>query len=425
MSETGGSGSARETLEIVRMGAQGDGIAHGEGGHPVFVPFALRGERVVVERDGERARLIEIEQASEDRVAPLCRHFTHCGGCDVQHMSARLYADWKRQLVVDAFAQRGIDAPVAPLETTGPGTRRRAVLSAVMTRNGVVLGFHAARDATIVDLAECPILTPRLAALLPALRGLIAALPRFEGEARVTLVEADNGVSVAIADAVARKDLGAEAVARLARAAADVPGLIRLAIAGDVIYERAAPELAMGRARVVPPAEGFLQAAKAAETAMVRHILAALPKKVARIADLFAGVGAFTLPLAERASVLAVDSDRAALDALARAARNAQGLKPIEVRQRDLFREPLSRKELEPFDAVVIDPPRAGAKAQSEMLAKSKVPLIVAVSCNPATLARDVRLLVDAGYALEAVTPIDQFVFSAHVEAVAVLRRTK
>lgn len=414
-------------LQIARLGSQGDGVAENCPGvpGPVFVPFALPGETVVARVAGERGELVSVERASGDRVAPLCRHFAHCGGCDVQHMSAATYAAWKRQLVVDAFAQRGLAADVAPLAEIPPGTRRRAVLSGVMTRNGIVLGFHAARDRTIVDVEQCPVLTPRLAAFLPAVRRLLAALPRFEGEARVTLIEADNGISVAVADAVSTKELNADVVSRIAAAAAEVTGLLRLSIAGDAVYQRAAPEIAMGRARVVPPADVFLQAAHAAEAAMVARVLAALPKKVTRVVDLFAGVGAFTFPLAERASVLAVDSDATALGALKHAARNAQGLKPIETRVRDLFREPLSRKELEGCDVAVLDPPRAGAKAQSEMLAKSKVPVVVMVSCNPATLARDVRILVDGGYVLGPVTPIDQFVFTAHVEAVAVLTRPK
>ena len=200
-------------------------------------------------------------------------------------------------------------------------------------------------------------------------------------------------------------------------------GIVRFSYAGDVIYQRDLPRIAMGRASVVVPAGVFLQASGLAERTMAALITGALGKKVRRVADLFAGVGAFTFPLAERQSVLAVDSDGDALAALRLAARGADGLKPIETKLRDLFREPLSRKELEGFDAVVFDPPRAGAKAQAEMIAKSKVPLAVAVSCNPATLARDVRILMDGGFRLQSLTPVDQFVYTAHVEAVAVLAR--
>lgn len=416
--------TATAQLEILRLGSQGDGIAEHRG-QPVFVPLALPGETVRATLSGERGELVGIDHTSADRVAPICRHFGRCGGCAMQHLSGDRYATWKRQLVIDAFAQRGIDADVAPLVSVGSGARRRAALSARWTRSGIVLGFHESRGTTIVDLAECPVLTPRLAALLPSLRSLIAVLPRFDDEARVNVLDADNGFSVTIDGAAERKSLDAATVADLANAARNVPRLIRLSIGGDDLYQTAEPEIAMGRATVVPPPNVFLQAAKSAEEAMASLAVAALPKKVARVADLFAGVGAFTFHLAARARVLAVDSDKAALDVLANAARHAQGLKPIETRHRDLFREPLSRKELEGFDAVVLDPPRAGAKTQCEMLAKSKVPLVIAVSCNAATLARDARILIDAGYTLGQVTPIDQFVYSEHVEVVAVLRRAK
>ena len=423
-SAAGQTADDASTLSISRLGSHGDGVAETTAG-PVFVPFALPGETVRVAIDGERGRLIGVEQPSSDRIAPICRHFTHCGGCAMQHLAREPYALWKRQIVVDAFAQRGIAAVVAPLFSVGVSTRRRAALAARWTRHGIVLGYHEARGAKLVDLDQCPVMMPTLAARLPALRTLIAMLPRFDDEARVALLEADNGFAVAIDDAVARSDLSAPLVEALASAASAVPGLIRLTVSGDPVYQRAAPEITCGSARVVPPGDVFLQASQAAEQAMVALLVAALPKKVQRVVDLFAGVGAFTFPLASRTRVLSVDSDAAALGALDHARRNAQGLKPIDILKRDLFREPLSRKEFEGFDAAIIDPPRAGAKAQCEMIAKSKVPLVIAVSCNPATLARDCRILIDGGYNLGTVTPIDQFVFTDHVEAVAVLKRPK
>ncbi|MFN3869084.1 MAG: class I SAM-dependent RNA methyltransferase [Hyphomicrobiaceae bacterium] len=413
-----------DTLTISRLGSHGDGVAETAGG-AVFVPFALPGETVRVAIDGDRGRLVGIEHASPDRIAPICRHFTHCGGCTMQHLAREPYAAWKRQIVVDAFAQRGIAADVSPLVSVGVSTRRRAALAARWTRHGVVLGYHEARGTKLVDLEECPVMTPTLAARLPALRTLIATLPRFEDEARLSLLEADNGFAVAVDDAVARADLSAALVETLASAASAVAGLIRLTVAGDPVYQRAAPEVPCGPAHVVPPGNVFLQASQAAEQTMAALVVAALPKKVQRVVDLFAGVGAFTFPLAQRARVLSVDGDATALGALDHARRNAQGLKPVDILKRDLFREPLSRKELEGFDAAIIDPPRAGARAQCEMIAKSKVPLVVAVSCNPATLARDCRILIDGGYQLGAVTPIDQFVFTDHVEVVAVLKRPK
>lgn len=417
-------GDQEETFSILRLGSHGDGIAETSAG-PLFVPFALPGEIVRARIEGDRGRLVRVETASPDRIAPVCRHFTRCGGCAMQHLAPAAYAAWKRRIVVEAFAQRGLAAEVAPLVSVGVSTRRRAALAARWTRKGVVLGYHEARDTTLIDLEECPVLTPGLAARLPALRRLVAVLPRFEEEARVSLLEADNGLSVAIDGAIPRAELSATVVETLAAAASAVPGLVRLTVSGDPVYQRAAPEITCGPARVVPPSDVFLQASRAAEEAMAALVVGALPKKVQRVVDLFAGVGAFTLPLARRARVLAVDTDASALQALDHARRNVQGSKPIDILKRDLFREPLSRKELEGFDAAVIDPPRAGGKAQCEMIAKSKVPLVIAVSCNPATLARDCRILVDGGYSLADVTPVDQFVFTDHVEVVAVLRRAK
>ncbi len=427
-----GPADSADGLELVieRLGAQGDGVGESAGDRgPVFVPFALPGERVracvgAATGSGARGVLLEVLEAAPDRIAPVCGHFTHCGGCTLQHVAGQSCAAWKRSLVVEAFAQRGISAQVAPLVATGAQSRRRAVMSALSTRTGVVMGFHGTRDDKVIDVAECPVLEARIVAALPGIRAILGVLPRWEGEARVAIIAADNGLDVAVAGAIDKRGLDAPSSARIAREAAQLSSLVRLSIDGAPIYLRAQPTLAMGGADVSVPAGSFLQASAAAERAMAEAVVAALPKKAKNAVDLFCGVGAFTFPLAARVGVLALDSDQPALAALDRATRGAKGLKPISTRQRDLFREPLSRKELEPFDLAVFDPPRAGAKAQAEMLAKSKVPVIVAVSCNPATLARDARILIDGGYEIGTVTPIDQFTWSAHVEAVAVFQRS-
>ncbi|MGD9784757.1 MAG: class I SAM-dependent RNA methyltransferase [Hyphomicrobiaceae bacterium] len=412
-----------DVVEIARLGSQGDGIAT-ISGQQIFVPFALPGERVRIAGDGERRSLVDVLEASAERTEPICPHFTRCGGCGMQHLAHASYQEWKRGLVAEALRQRGIACDVAPLHAGMPGERRRAVLSAARVSGGgdMHLGFHQAMSHDIVPLRVCPVLEPRLETLLAPLRSLLARLPHWQGEARVVLVAADNGIDVAIETSQAGR-LGPERRAELAREAAALPGVLRVSLSSDVLTQKAEPVVGCGRAEVVPPPGVFLQASRSAELAMAGLIAEALPRKARRVADLFCGVGAFSFVLAERAHVLAVDSDAVALAALEAAVRRATKLKPIETRARDLFREPLSRKELEGFDAVVLDPPRAGCRAQAEMLARSAVPVIVAVSCNPATLARDLRILIDAGYALQRVTPIDQFVFSEHVEAVAVLSR--
>jgi 23S rRNA (uracil1939-C5)-methyltransferase len=407
-----------QAIDIARLGAQGDGVADLPSGQ-VFVPYALPGERVQADVRGERARLIAVIDASPDRVAPVCRHFTHCGGCAVQHLRMPAYLAWKRDLVTAAFAARGIDAPIANVATVGPGARRRASFSARRTGRGVMLGFHEAKGVELVDVQECPVTASAIVRALPALRRLVEPLMSRRAPGRVVVTLAANGLDVAIEDVPGDPPL--EVREFLAREATALK-LARLTLAGDTLYQATVPAVRFGTANVVLPARSFLQAAPVAEAEMVRLVTQAVGE-AKRVVDLFSGMGTFTFPLAQRAAVLAVDGDKAAIAALQNAAKRTPGLKPIEAKVRDLFREPLSVKELQPFDAAVFDPPRAGAATQATALAASGVKTIAAVSCNPATLARDARLLIDAGFTLERVTPIDQFLYSPHIEAVAVFRR--
>jgi 23S rRNA (uracil1939-C5)-methyltransferase len=407
-----------QALDIARLGAQGDGVADLPSGQ-VFVPYTLAGERVQADVRGERARLIAVIEPSPDRVAPVCRHFTHCGGCAVQHLRTPTYLAWKRELVAAAFASRGIDAPVGHVATVGPGARRRASFSARRTGRGVVLGFHEAKGVDIVDVQECPVTASAIVRILPGLRRLVEPLMSRRAPGRVVVTLAANGLDVAIEDVPGDPSL--EVREFLAQQAA-ILKLARLTLSGDTLYQATVPAVRFGTANVVLPARSFLQAAPAAEAEMVRLVTQAVGE-AKRVVDLFCGMGTFTFPLAQRAPVLAVDGDKSAITALANAANRTPGLKPIETKLRDLFREPLSVKELQGFDAAVFDPPRAGAATQATALAASGVKLIAAVSCAPATLARDARILIDGGFTLERVTPIDQFLYSPHIEAVAVFRR--
>lgn len=407
-----------QAIDVARLGAQGDGIADTPSG-PVFVPYALAGERVQADVRGERARLIAVIDASPDRIAPVCRHFTHCGGCAVQHLRTPAYLAWKRELVAAAFAARGIDAPIGHVATVGLGARRRASFSARRTGRGVVLGFYEAKGVDIVDLQECPVTASAIARALPGLRRLVEPLMSRRAPGRVVVTLAANGLDVAIEDVPGNPSM--EVREFLAREATALK-LARLTLAGDTLYQATVPAVRFGTANVVLPARSFLQSAPAAETEMVRLVTQAVGESK-RVVDLFCGMGTFTFPLAQRAPVLAVDGDKAAITALANSANRTPGLKPIETKLRDLFREPLSVKELQGSDAAVFDPPRAGAATQAAALAASGVKTIAAVSCNPATLARDARILIDGGFKLERVTPIDQFLYSPHIEAVAVLRR--
>ncbi len=402
----------RDTFSITRLGAHGDGVAEADA-ESRYVPFALPGERVRIGADG----VLVVLCPSPQRRQPLCRHFGVCGGCLAQHMDAGLYAEWKRGILLAAFRQRGLEPEVLAIKRIVPGSRRRAVLTARCTRGETVLGYHQRRSARVFAIAECPVLVPAIVAELDGLRAIAATLAA--SEARLTVLATPRGLDVAVADASGRGD--GPTLAALARLTAQ-HAIARLVRNGELIAERARPELMLGSVAVVPPPGVFVQAVAAAEAAMVEEVLDGVAT-ARRVLDLFAGIGTFTLALARRAGVLAVDAEAEALAALGAAANGARGLKPIATLRRDLMRVPLTAEELDAFECVVLNPPRAGAHAQVRQIASARVARVIYISCNPATLARDARILVDAGFALERVLPIDQFLYSAQLEAVATFRR--
>jgi 23S rRNA (uracil1939-C5)-methyltransferase len=402
-----------EALVINRLGHRGDGIADTPQG-AVYVPYALPGETVEVERrsdDPERARLLRVVAASSDRVAPVCPHFGRCGGCAVQHWAR--YAEWKRQLVADALAQAGVSAEVeALIDAHGEG-RRRAVLHARRASDGVVaVGFAAARAHDVVPIDICPVLAPGMHGTIDVARAIAQVLQGGKPlDIHVTATE--TGLDV---DLRGPGSLQASQTAALARVA-ERHRLARITRHGELIAQRIPPTLTIGRASVVLPSGAFLQATGPGEATLARLVLDHVGA-AASVADLFCGLGPFALRLAERARVTAADNDPAAIAALRQAAAGAKGLKPLAVQVRDLFRRPFTAAELASFDAVVFDPPRQGAQVQARELARSRVPVVVGVSCNPATFARDARILIDGGYRIGAVTPVDQFRYSTHVELV-------
>ncbi len=400
------------TVEILRIGHKGDG----ETAEGVYVPFTVPGDQVTVEGEGDRARIVEVLSPGPSRMAPACKHFTVCGGCALQHVEASAYRAWKHEQVVTALAQRGItNVDVAPLVPVAPSTRRRAVLTAKLVNGAVMIGFQERGSHHIVDMAECHVLHPELFAIIAPLRQALANILPEHARAEIDVLRADNGIDVSLG--IGRFTLDGGTRTRLAAIASDLR-LLRLLVNGELIAQAAAPVIRWSGVDVATPPAVFLQAVPEAEAAL-QSLIAAAVGKAKRIADLFAGCGAFTFPLARHAAVAAYDNEAGAIEALVAAARNVQGLKPITAERRDLFRRPLLASELEKFDAVVIDPPRAGATAQTEQLAKSKVARIAAVSCNPATFARDAKTLIDGGYKLESVTPVDQFLWSPHIELVA------
>jgi 23S rRNA (uracil1939-C5)-methyltransferase len=404
-------------LVIDKLGAQGDGIARGPGGS-LFVPFALPGEwvRAELDADGKHATLLKVLDSSSDRTEPVCPYFGVCGGCALQHFEEHAYRTWKRARVVEALTARGLDTEVEETRSVPLGSRRRATLTLRREGKDVIFGYHRARSHELIDIDVCPILSAAIVARLPELKEVLAPLLGGKREARIGVTATESGLDVVFEGARPN----ARALSKLA-ADAGTLGLARFTAGGESLTI-APPVVTFGFAAVMLPPGAFLQASKHAEAEMTRLVRDGVGK-AKRVADLFSGAGTFALALASSAPVDAYESDPESVAALETAARHTQKLKPVRATVRDLFRTPVSARELVDYDAVVFDPPRAGAVAQAEQLAKSSVKRVVAVSCNPATLARDMRLLVDGGYRLARIVPVDQFLFSGHVEVVAHLAR--
>ncbi len=400
-----------DTVRIESIGAQGHGIAETPQGR-VFVPFTVPGDLVRV----SGGRLVEVLEPGPARVGPACAHFGDCGGCDLQTWRADELLAWKRQHVVQTLAHRALTTDVAPVVATPAGERRRARLAVTRDGEQVLLGFRARESHRIVNLDACPLLSPPLAALVPALRTLA------KGDAVFEITDTESGTDLILEQ---RSEPNAAMRGVLARFAA-IHRVARVSWRSEdnaepeLLAQLATPVLRFGGVAVDLPAGAFVQASPTAEAALLAEVKAAA-KGAKRVADLYAGCGAFALPLAALAPVHAVEGNAAAAHALEHAARRAN--LRVTVEARDLSRRPLQGDELKKIDLVVLDPPRAGAKEQCDALARSKVATIAYVSCNPATFARDARTLVDGGYRLERVVPVDQFLWSAHVELVAILRR--
>ena len=406
------------TLEIQRLGAQGDGVAEHEG-NQVFVPLTLPGETVMAEINGDRARVVEILKPSPDRAGPRCSHYGECGGCSLQHLADEQYLALKREHVVTALSFQQIDAPVDPVVAIAPRSRRRAVFAAHRVGKNIAIGFHGRRSHRIIPITDCAVITPGLLDLLPKLERVAHITAPHKDALTITATETATGFDVALTG-VAR-DFPADGRLRAVQAGNEI-GFARLSINGEVVMERITPSLPAGGAHLMPPPGGFLQACAASEAAMLELIKEAVGD-ARRVIDLFAGSGTFTLPLASTATVHAIEGEGPAIAALERAAKRAQGLKPVTVEKRDLFRRPLTRDELKRFDAAVIDPPRAGAEAQTQQLTASSVKRVAMVSCNAQTFARDLGMMLKGAWRVTRITPIDQFLWSPHIEIVAQLRR--
>ncbi len=414
-------------VRIEAIGAGGDGVARlGDGS--AYVPFTVPGDLVRIRPDGRRggaiaAELVELVEAGAARAVPPCPHFGVCGGCALQHVAEDVYARWKRETVTLALARRGLQAAVEPLLRIPPGRRRRATFVARRDRSGVRLGFHGRGTHAVVDLRTCLILLPELVHLLDPLRDALGSVLRPGETAAAAVALTDSGADILLGwpgtlDLAGRERLAVMAdelnLARLSHSSRGGPA--------EPLALRRTPRILFGGVAVELPPGGFLQPSAAGEAALVERALAALAGCRA-VADLFSGIGAFTFPLAAGSRIHAVEGDAAAIAALGRAVRTAELAGRISTERRDLARDPLPADALDRFDGALFDPPRAGARAQAAALAASRVPVVVAVSCDAATFARDARILVDGGYRLGPVAAIDQFPWSPHVELLAVLRR--
>jgi 23S rRNA (uracil1939-C5)-methyltransferase len=406
-----------ERLVIDHVGHRGDGVGFA-GGQTVFVPYTLGGETVEAEPVAghpDRRQLSRIEHASSERTLPFCKYFGTCGGCAIQHWQPEAYRAWKRRIVVDTLAHAGIACEVDELvDAHGAGRRRITVHARRGNDDTLRVGFAEANSHAIVAIDDCPILDPGLHGALDAARALAEVLKPSSKPLDVQITATSNGLDV---DVRGSGPLPTTMIATLSRVA-EQHRLARLTRHGELVLMRTPPTIAIGTTQVNLPPGSFLQATTAGEEALAA-LVSGHCKRAKHIADLFCGVGPFALRLAAKSRISAFDSDAGAVTALQKAATSTSGLKPVKAGARDLFRRPLVPQELRDYDTVVFDPPRQGAQAQVQQLAASKIPVVVAVSCNTATFARDARILIDGGYRIEGVAPVDQFRHTPHVELVA------
>ena len=416
--------SLHRKLTIERLGLRAEGIARDEG-TTVYVPHALAGETIIAEVDGERGHLVEVVTPSPDRVAPFCQHYGVCGGCAIQVLAPAAYAQWKRGLVVNALSQAKLDLPLGDLVDAHGAGRRRATFHARFEKDALGrlirdVGFMRARAHDIVDIVQCPILDPAMEGAITAARGLADVLATRLKPLDIVVTATEQGLDLDVRGVGSLPFAVQQGLVELAERL----DLARISNHGTTVIERQSPFIRMGRANVVLPPGAFLQATAEGEAVLSRLVVNAIGK-AARVVDLYSGVGTFTHRLAETAEVHAVESDGPALLALQKAANATPGIRMVTTEQRDLTRRPLMAAELGRFDAVVCDPPRAGAEEQMQQIAASTVPVVASVSCNAQTFARDAALLLAGGYTCDAVTPVDQFRHSTHVELVGIFRRPK
>ena len=389
------------TQTILRLNHKGEGVP--ETGAPI--PRTLPSE---VLEDGR------IVTPSVDRVTAPCRHYKSCGGCAMQHASDTFVADWKTDVIRLGLSARGIETELRPIVTSPPQSRRRATLHGRRTKKGAMVGFFGRGSDALIEVPDCKLLDPAIIAAIPMLEELTVAAASRKSTVGLVVTLSKSGLDIDIRDA---KPLEPQGISEMS-ALVERHKLARLSWDGEAVATRVPPIQIFGAGHVTPPPGAFLQATdhgQQALSACVQEILG----DAKQVVDLFAGCGTFTLPAAEKAEVWALEGEAPLIEALDAGWRKATGLKKVKSETRDLFRRPLLPNELRKTDAVIIDPPRAGAEAQTIELAQSNVKRIAAVSCNPISFARDAEILINGGYHLDWVQPVDQFRWSSHVELVA------
>ncbi|WP_421783694.1 23S rRNA (uracil(1939)-C(5))-methyltransferase RlmD [Kiloniella litopenaei] len=418
-------GGKQIEIQIDTLGARGDGVADYEG-RPVYVPMTMPGDKLRVKLVGERsggfkADILELQELGANHVEPPCEHFGPCGGCNVQHVASDFYRKWKRDAVVQALTRKGFSGgEVADLVQIDAGTRRRAVFAAAARGKKIDLGFHERESHKVVNVVDCKLLTSELNQLVEPLRELLKVLLGPEqAKADVTVIGSSAGPDILIVTDAKLVLEGREAIT----AFADKHSVARFAWSRpkqepEPVAIRDNPYQKFGDVQVLPPEGAFLQPSKEGQDALTDLVLGYLPEELETVADLFSGCGTFTFPLSKRAQVHAVEGDERAITALTSASRRNDTLHRITSDCRDLVKDPVTADELQGGDCVVLDPPRTGAKEQCSELAQSDIKTIIYVSCNPNTFARDARILVEGGYTLKEVTPVDQFIWSGHLEVV-------
>ncbi len=407
-------------VKVDHIGAKGDGIAHGPDG-PIYIPFAAQGDDVEIRLRGKQGRIKHIHGPSPDRIAPLCRHFGRCGGCSLQHVSAEYYRRWKQQLVRTALGHRGFEAVTILEPRISPKASRRRVRLAAMGRGGglAVVGFSERASHNIIDLAECPVLEPEIMAFIEPLRKFLGQQLIRRQKMNIQINQAENGLDIILEgrgepDLDLRMDIAAFAddqdIARICWQDMKLKKPYH-----EILCERRKPYVTFAGRQLFLPPGSFLQATRAGEAALINFVQASLGD-ADRLVDIFAGCGTFTVAMIGGHVVHAVEGNREMVTALQQSSRQMGKIRALTTEVRDLFLRPLLPHELNEFDGLIIDPPRAGAQAQIKEIVKSDIGKLVMISCNPASFARDARLLVDGGFIMGDILPIDQFLYSPHLE---------